>query len=200
MSSIFPIRSESTLTPPEGARLIALDDELAGDVLGALASQTARDILAHVYDAPSTPSDLAEATGTSLQNIRYHLDRLLEADLVETVDTWYSETGNEMRVYAPTAAALVLFAGVDDTPTDLEELLPQILGASALLAVGSGLVQLTARLLRSRPDDVSGGGTGTVPTSVVDTIPPGLVFFAGGMLLLVGFVAWWSVRTRVRPP
>lgn len=195
MASIFPIRSRSTLSHPEGARIIALDEELADDIVTALASQTARDILGHVYDDPCTPSDLAGATDTSLQNIRYHLDRLLNADLVEAVDTWYSETGNEMQVYAPTAAALVMFAGIDTTTTDIESVLTQVLGAVSVLAVASGLVQWVAQVLRPTPDNVVGGGTGTVAPSIVDTLPPGLLFFIGGLLLLGVFVGWWSYRT-----
>lgn len=192
MSSIFPIRSSTSLSPPDGAHVIAVDDEPADDVIKALSSQTARDILARVYDEPCTPSDLAEATDTSLQNIRYHLDNLLEAELVEVVDTWYSQTGNEMKVYAPTAAALVLFAGADTTTSDLRSMLRQVLGAVGVLGIASVLVQWLAQMLRSASDNVAGGGTGGVAPSFLDTAPPGALVFAGGLLLLAVFVGWWA--------
>lgn len=194
MSSIFPIRSRTSLSPPEGAHVIAVDEAPAGEVINALSSQTARDILVRVYDEPCTPSDLAEATGTSLQNIRYHLDNLLEVDLVEVADTWYSQTGNEMQVYAPTMAALVLFAGVDTTTSDLRSLLKQVLGAVGVLGIVSVLVQWLAQILRSAPDNVAGGGTGAVGPSFLDTAPPGVLVFAGGLLLLAVFVGWWAYR------
>lgn len=202
MLSIFPIRSSGTLSPPDGARVIAIEDESAGDVIAALSSLTARQILIRVYDEPCTPSDLADATDTSLQNIRYHLDNLLEADLVEVVDTWYSATGNEMQVYAPTAAALVMIAGIDTTTSEFETMLKQALGAVGILAVGSTLVQLAAQALRPARDNMAGGGAGggasrgagQVATSVIDTLPPGLLFFAGGLLLLVVYVGWWYYR------
>lgn len=154
----------------------------------------ARDILARVYDDPCTPSDLAEATETTLQNIRYHLDNLLEAELVEVVDTWYSQTGNEMEVYAPTAAALVLFAGVETTTSNLRSTLGQVLGAVGILGILSGLVQWLAQMLKSASDNVAGGGTGTVGTSFLDTAPPGVLVFAGGLLLLAVFVVWWAYQ------
>lgn len=59
MSSMFPIRTQSSLSAPDGAHVIAVDDESAGEVINALSSQTARDILVRVYDDPCTPSDLA---------------------------------------------------------------------------------------------------------------------------------------------
>lgn len=195
MSSIFPIRSATNISAPENARVIALDEQPADDVIRALSSQTARVILAHVYDDPCTPSDLADATDTSLQNIRYHLDNLLEAGLVEVVDTWYSETGNEMQVYAPTASALVMFAGADTTTADLKSVLTELLGAVGILAVSSLLVQWVAQVLRPVQDNIAGGGQGSIATSIIDTLPPGVLFFAGGIVLLAVFTGWWVYRS-----
>ncbi|RLM83656.1 ArsR family transcriptional regulator, partial [Halobellus sp. Atlit-38R] len=59
-------------------------------------------------DNPAPASDIAEAADTSVQNARYHLEHLCEADLVETVDTWYSKKGTEMTVYALSVEELVI--------------------------------------------------------------------------------------------
>lgn len=177
---------------------MALDEELAGHIVKALNSQTARDILSQVHTEPCPSSDLAETTDTSLQTIRYHLDRLIEADLVEVVDTWYSETGNEMQVYAPTSAALVLFAGIDTTTSEFESAFKQFLGSVGILAVGSILTQWAAQAFRPARNNVAGGGAGrgaTFGQSIIDQLPPGVLFFAGGLLLLIMFVGWWLYRT-----
>ena len=82
--------------------------EAAGEVFGALTSETARDLLARLHDSPAPPSELAAALGTSVQNVGYHLDRLDAAGLVEVVGSRYSEKGAEMDVYAPTGTPLVV--------------------------------------------------------------------------------------------
>jgi len=77
-------------TPCERA-IVLVDDEQSSDVLQTVSSDTAQQILATINDEPATTSDIAEAIGTSIQNAKYHLNRLCEADLVEAVDTWYSK-------------------------------------------------------------------------------------------------------------
>jgi len=95
-----------------GAESVSLED--AGAVIDALASRTARSILATLYEEPQPASDIATAVDTSTQNVNYHLRKLREADLVEVVDTWYSSKGAEMDVYAPSADPLCVFVGDPD--------------------------------------------------------------------------------------
>jgi len=95
-----------------GAESVSLED--AGAVIDALASGTARSILATLYEQPRPASEIATAVDTSTQNVNYHLRKLSEADLVEVVDTWYSSKGAEMDVYAPTADPLCVFVGNPD--------------------------------------------------------------------------------------
>jgi DNA-binding transcriptional ArsR family regulator len=87
-------------------RNLSLTD--AESVFEALASDTARRILSTVHESPAPPSEIAAAVNTSIQNVSYHLDRLETAGLVEPVDTWYSEKGMEMDIYAPTHTELVI--------------------------------------------------------------------------------------------
>lgn len=101
MARLFPFRSE---TPSQEGqpRVVDLEGEDADAVFSALSSTTARQIYARLDDEPGTPSDIADAIDSSIQNVRYHLENLEEAGLVEVVDTWYSSRGNEMSVYATT--------------------------------------------------------------------------------------------------
>jgi len=99
MSSILPIRSEPS-TGDDEPRVVDLEGEDADAVFSALSSGTARQIVSSVHDDPKTQSEIADAIDTSVQNVRYHLDKLEDAGLVEVVDTWYSSRGNEMDVYA----------------------------------------------------------------------------------------------------
>lgn len=114
--SIFPVREEvDRETSPE---TVSLDD--AGDVVEALTSGTARELVDRVYEQPATTSDLAAATDTSLQNARYHLNRLEEVGVVEVVDTWYSKRGKDMEVYGPANEPLVIVAGGSGDESEVE--------------------------------------------------------------------------------
>lgn len=122
--SIFPTEPSPVDTERE-PRIVPLED--AGDVIEALASRTARRIVSSVRDDPKTASDLADNAETSLQNTLYHLERLVEADVLEVVDTCYSSRGTEMSVYAPASDPVVIHVGgdsADDVAGLIESPLP----------------------------------------------------------------------------
>ena len=94
--------------------VVGLEAGESGDVFSALTSETARSIVAELHRRPATQSEVAERVDTSLQNASYHLERLLDAGVVEVVDELYSEKGIEMNVYAPVGEPFVLIAGGDE--------------------------------------------------------------------------------------
>ncbi|WP_324665768.1 ArsR/SmtB family transcription factor [Haloarcula sediminis] len=89
MPTAFPYRTPVDHAPHERTNII-VDDEQPSDVLQTVSSDTAQQILTTLDGEPATTSDISEAIDTSIQNAKYHLNRLCEADLVEAVDTWYS--------------------------------------------------------------------------------------------------------------
>ena len=159
MSSIFPLRENVTFDDEREPRLVDLDEETADEVFTALSSGTTRTIFLELHKAPQTASDLSDVTETSVQNVQYHLEKLLDADLIEVVDIWYSERGSEMKVYAPQDESLVLFAGRDKQGT-LRSLLNRVVGVLGVLIPGSAL----AGYATSRSGDgfggLFGGGSG----------------------------------------
>jgi len=144
MAKLFPFRPEST-HESAGPRLVNMDDEVADDVFAALSSDTARRILSRLYEDPATASDVADAADTSLQNARYHLDKLESAGLIEPVDTWYSSRGTEMTVYAPTNEPLVVAAGREESKGVLRSALERVVGAVTVLAFASVVVDQLVR-------------------------------------------------------
>jgi len=123
MSGLLPRKPPVHAPEPDPRILDIMADETAA-VVTALSSDTARAILAELDDKPATQSALADRAGISIQNVGYHLDRLVDADLVAIVDQWRSEKGRTMDVYAPANAPIVLVpgdsipsAGTCETPT-----------------------------------------------------------------------------------
>jgi len=185
-------------------RALYLDSEDTGELIASLSSETARSILVALHDRPATASELAESVDTTVQNVRHHLDNLREADLVRTAETRYSSKGREMDVYAPVDRPLVVVVGKgeddpvanDETETEtgtegFVDALSRFVGAVVGLTVVSVLVQWLAvspgdgslgGVVRS--PDLLGGGPGPVVAS------PGLLFFAGGALVLAVVSGW----------
>ncbi|WP_336338347.1 ArsR/SmtB family transcription factor [Haloarcula brevis] len=110
MASAFPHHPPVEYAPREQTSVV-VDGTEPTDVLQILSSETAQEILGALRDEPRTASDIADAVDRSLQSVSYHLDRLRRANLIEAVETWYSEKGTEMTVYALAAERLVVQFG-----------------------------------------------------------------------------------------
>lgn len=212
VSSLFPRRSSVTIGRDD-ARVVSIDGEADEAVFDALGSATARCILAEVYEDPAPASEIADRVDTSLQNARYHLDNLADAGLVEQVDTWYSEKGNEMVVWGRPAGGLVLVAGGESWRSRVERALKRLLAPVAALALASLGVQrwlgavgqrYTVRTGGSDAEDAAQPAVETTSNATEDAmftsaetareaasaVDPGLVFLAGGAFALAAFVAW----------
>jgi DNA-binding transcriptional ArsR family regulator len=126
--------------------VVGVDSEAADDIISALSSQTARDVLARLHEAPDTHSGLAERLDTTIQTVEYHLSNLEAAGLVEVDGVTTSEQGQEMDVYAPTDGPLVVLAGDDEADEGLRAALRRTLGGVGVLALASLVVD---RLLRA---------------------------------------------------
>jgi DNA-binding transcriptional ArsR family regulator len=107
MASAFPHQPPVDHAPREQTNVVVGREEPT-DVLQVLSSETAQEILAALRDEPKTASDIADFIGMSVQNVTYHLDRLCETDLIAPIETWYSEKGREMTVYALATEQLVV--------------------------------------------------------------------------------------------
>ncbi len=204
MSSYIPQLQSSEPAPSSEPRVVALRGSEVDGIFETLSSETRRNILKELYEAPSTPSELAAATDTSLQNAHYHLEKLTEVDLIESIGTRYSEKGKEMHVYAPTNDPLI-FVESEETRTRVESSLERIVGVLSLLAISSLIVQKIADVLRQPEPEKASYAAETLDTAAqsesVSMTPdlfgqlqsamlePGAMIFIGGIVALVGFVA-----------
>lgn len=172
MSGLFPLEFPVSWSGDEPL-LADIDDDEAGEIINALSSETARTLLSRLYEEPAPASKLAEYTGTSIQNTRYHLEKLSGAGLIENVDTWYSERGREMAVYAPTREGVVLFAGRDKTQA-LRTLLSRLLGAVGIIGVLFAAISIIRRNGLFGPSGPSSPGTsggGRTPVQTAQSHP-----------------------------
>ena len=224
MARLLPSTPDLSAAEEPAPRVIGLDGDDADDLLGAISSETARELLIALHDEPAAPSELADRVDTSLQNAQYHLGKLADAGMIEVIDTVYSEKGREMKVYAPADRPLVVVAGREEQTRSLRSAVTRLLGAAAVLAVASLLVQTALRgfPLAGRTGGATGGdagaaggGDGGGGVSVAEATPtpakteaagsagglpldllaePGVLFFVGGLAVLLVVVAAWYVR------
>jgi DNA-binding transcriptional ArsR family regulator len=194
----------SDTTPDAGPRVIGLEGEQADDLLAAMSSETARELLSVLHTEPAAPSELADSVGTSLQNTQYHLEQLEEAGAVEVVDTVYSEKGREMDLYAPADQPLVVVAGGTDKTASLRSAIGTLVSGLAIIGLLAVLVQSLAgqepvdtaddamTMTAEEATPVAGGGAGFDVLGVLTE--PGVLFFLGGSAALLVAGAVWYVR------
>jgi predicted ArsR family transcriptional regulator len=118
--------------------VLTIDDEKTDEVLSSVSSETAREILTSVHDSPKIPIDLADELGTTTQNVRYHLDNLEQAGLVEVCDVCYSEKGREMSVYQPSDTPSMLVFGKETDGPRMRKVLTKVsssVGPAAIAVV-----------------------------------------------------------------
>lgn len=131
-------KKESSDSSEPSSDILTIDDEKADEVLSSVSSETARHILTSIHDSPKVPIDLAEELDTTTQNVRYHLDNLEEAGLVEVSDICYSEKGREMYVYEPSDAPSMLVFGKEKDGPRMRKVLTKVassVGPAAIAVV-----------------------------------------------------------------
>lgn len=126
-------------------RIVEMEDRDAITIFETLGSETTYKLYRELQAEPQTPKELAEALDTSLQNVHYHLDKLEEASLIKTVDTWYSKKGIEMNVYAPTHSPLVISFADDSQQRQVRSTLSQTFVLIGIIAVVSMVIDLAVQ-------------------------------------------------------
>jgi len=155
--SLLPSRGPDTSTSQDGELQVVGVDEDVSDVLDALSSETAREILNTVYDEPGTPSELADRLDMSIQKVSYHLEKLEDEELITVAGVQYSEKGQEMKVYEPPDDPLVLFVGTQERKQSLRSLVRRVLPVIGVLTAASVMLQL---LLGQFPIQFGSSGAG----------------------------------------
>ncbi len=199
------------------ASVVGVNSDDAEDLIGALSSDTARQILDSLHESPSTPSEVAEAVDTTLQNARYHLGNLEDAELISVHDTRYSPKGREMKVYAPEKPTVV-FVGGDDEGDRLRDLLTEAFAGLLGLGVVAAGVEYLYRAYAPEPQaaptaggdggddagfameqadggaptedaaDAASDGAPEIVEMAIEAATPGVLVFLGGAVVLLSFL------------
>lgn len=206
MVDLLPYRPDVTDRGPQEPVVLDLSSDHADRVFKSLSSDTARNVLQALHEEPRVASEIAEELDTSLQNVDYHLRNLQEAELVEVVDTGYSRTGNEMKVYGASAEALMVSSDPEQV-NQLRSVASTLIASILFLATSAAIFRyvVVERLVTST---TVGGDAAEDPSMQVsepagqvdpltllpDVLDPGIVFLLGGLVALAAVALLWIAR------
>ena len=173
-------------------------DERAQKIGKAIASQTANDILHILSQGQKTASDLTGLLDIPMGTLKYHIDNLLEAGLVEIAETRYSVKGREVKVYRLKDQLVI----VAPKMTNIRSILLKYASLFAIVIVASLAMLAILPLFQAAPPDLTGapafsedGGRGAgimaekapsaEPIAAARETAPILAFFIGGSMVIL---------------
>ncbi len=204
----------------DGVVVIQPGDERAQRIARAMASQTANAIIQAFGSGPLTSSEVARSMAIPITTATYHIDNLLNAGLIEVMETRWSEKGREVKVYG-LANQVVIIAPPE---SDLRAVLKKYATLFGIVVLASvGLWGILPALLPAPQDSmmlpapqdammpkVAGGGEEITafraPLENAAGAPPVhdlvMAFFFGACAVLFALLAyevyyWWRTMPRV---
>ena len=146
MARLFPSREDTAVERDSDPSVLYVDDERTAEMISTLSGETALQIFRMLTDEALTASEIADRLDLSVQNASYHLENLQEANLVEVIDTCYSEKGREMEIYAVTSEPKILVLGPERDQGTVRRAFAALGGAvgapAVLIAAWSSLSRL----------------------------------------------------------
>ncbi|NVO67832.1 ArsR/SmtB family transcription factor [Methanofollis tationis] len=170
-------------------------DERAQRIAKAMASQTASDILSALRDAPLSAAEIADRLAIPLTTLKYHVENLADAGLIEIVRTKWSSKGREVKVYGLTSRLIIVTPPVKD----IRAILLKYASLFAVVIFASIVVAMILPLLGGVPAeeprmmafDAKGAGapeaTAAVPSVALDAVT---AFFLGGSTVVLALMVY----------
>jgi DNA-binding transcriptional ArsR family regulator len=182
-------------------------DERAQKIGKAIASPTANEILHILAGGPKTASDLTVLLNIPMGTLKYHIENLLEAGLIEITETRYSVKGREVKVYALRDQLLIVAPKV----TSIRSILLKYASLFVIVIIASMAMLAILPILQYTPplagpsvfqNDGGGGGVGMLAEkapadtggSLQSSAAPVLAFFMGGCLVLLILLLYEAYR------
>ena len=171
----------------------------AQKIAKAMASPTAGDLFNTLSDGPLTATALAEQTGFPLTTVKYHLNNLLDADLIEVVDSRWSEKGREMKIYGVKDQVVVLAPRKRPDVRQIVERYGVIAGAVTIgCAVLLAIPNMLSRYFPTQNPGIALAREVAPPTFDLMGFMQNavLIFFCGAILVLAGMMFYEIYRTK----
>ena len=139
-----------------GEEVLVLEpgDDRAKKIGKALSNASSSDILHLLSQGEKTLSELSDSLGQPITTVKYNVENLLDAGMIDIVRTRYSEKGRVVKVYGVRDQVVIVSPG----RADVKSLLMKYASLFALIAIASLVLAGIAPLF-------SGMGLGDMQTS-----------------------------------
>ena len=97
-------------TSSEKVLILPLNED-SKKITQLLSNEKAMKMLEILADKPMSASDVAENLDMPLTTVKYNLDGLIEADLIQVKETKWSRKGREVKIYEPVQKLIVVAPG-----------------------------------------------------------------------------------------
>ena len=200
---------EKFLVVPLGKKSKAITQTVSND--------TAMEIMELLADGPLSTSNVAERLGIPLTTAQYNIEKLMEAGLVKVARTKYSEKGREVKLYEAYNRAIIILPGKSGAGAALDAL-KRYLVLLPIAAVASVIVEYfmspSPNEAQYRGEGVLQAASSPVPVYAPKAAPsldqaaqalspflqhPGILFFAGCLLVLLLIIVMEYLRYRRMP-
>jgi len=188
-------------------------DERAQKIGKAIGSPTANEILHILAEGPKSATDLTEVLNIPMGTLKYHIENLLDAGLIEITETRYSVKGREVKVYALRDQLLIVAPKV----TSIRSILLKYASLFVIVIIASLAMFAILPLLPNAPPGPGsptfqtdgGGGAGmiaekAVPADTGWSLPSAaslvFAFFMGGSLVLLILLLYEAYRWKKDSP
>ncbi len=118
-------------------------DDRAQKIAKAISSKTANDILTLLQDGGYTSSQIAEKLSLPITTIQYHMENLLDVEMLEVIEKRWSRKGREVKVYGLRDQLVI----VAPQATDIRSLLLKYASLFCCLVAASIVAFAVASLL-----------------------------------------------------
>lgn len=139
----------------------------AQKIAKAMSSPTSADLFNALTGNPQSATALSVTTGLPLTTVKYHLENMLDAGLVEISRTRWSEKGREMKIYAIKDRVVVFAPRKTVNATGIVEKYGTLAG---VIAIACSLILAVPRAL-SEAVGLTGAKTFGVMMVSADAVP-----------------------------
>jgi len=187
----------------EGVVVLEPGDDRARKIGRAMANKTAGEILGLLREGEQALSQLSEALEQPITTVKYHVDNLLDAGMIEIVDTRYSEKGRKIKIYGVCEQVVIVSPGKADIQSILMKyasLFGILIFAS--LAAGIFFQMIPVQVPEMVPMTAGAGDEPTVLRATLTSYSDGagdldmglrwfvLAFFSGGCLVILMLIIY----------
>lgn len=192
--------------------LVDLNESKTKKLAETITSDTSRKILNYLTEKEDTEQNISSVLGLPISTVHYHLQKLLEANLVKVEEFHYSQKGREVNHYKLANKYIIIAPGkVSGLREKLKGILPvalvivgvgvvmQLLSSQRFFAAKTAMVETAAE---SAPKLMAGDLINAAPQAVAEVyqIPwsaYGWGFVAGGIsAILIYLVIEWIKKGR----